>query len=247
VFARSNTEKIAPMGQPVIKSILDRVIALRGRRPVVLFDLDGTLYDNRPRTLRILHAFAAQLPKEHAEDARIIRSVTSDDLLYRLDETLGPRGVSDAIIQQAQAAWRVRFFTDAACADDVPVAGSVAFARACWEAGATLVYLTGRDTPGMLLGTTRTLRDDGFPIAVPRVELVMKPSFDEPDMAFKLRLLEPLDELGLVVASFDNEPGNCNLFRHRWPDAHTVLLDTQKAPGAPPLADGCHIVPNFIG
>jgi hypothetical protein len=234
------------MGQSVIEAILNRVVALRGRRPVILFDLDGTLYDNRPRTLRILHAFAAQLPKEHADEAKILRALTAHDLLYRLDETLAPRGVSDAIIGQAQAAWRVRFFTDAACADDVPVTGSVAFARACWEAGATLVYLTGRDTPGMLLGTTRTLRDDGFPIAVPRVELVMKPSFDEPDTAFKDRLLDPLDELGIVVASFDNEPANCNLFHRRWPDALTVLLDTQKAPGAPPLDPRCHIVPNFL-
>ncbi len=230
----------------VLPAIIERIHALRGKRPVVLFDLDGTLYDNRPRTLRILHAFAAQLPKEHARAASVLRSLTANDLLYRLDETLGPRGVSSEIIQQAQSAWRVRFFTDAACADDVPVAGSVAFARECWNAGATLVYLTGRDIPGMLLGTTRTLRDDGFPMGVPRVELVMKPDFEEPDMTFKQRLLDPLDELGEIVASFDNEPGNCNLFRGRWPDAFTVFLDTQKAPGAPPLVDGCHTVTHFV-
>lgn len=212
----------------------------------MLFDLDGTLYDNRPRTLRILHAFAAQLPKEHAEAARTLRALTAADLQYRLDETLGPRGVSADIIARAQSAWRARFFTDAACADDVPVAGAVAFARACWDAGATVVYLTGRDIPGMLLGTTRTLRDDGFPIAVPRVELVMKPTFEEGDTEFKQRLLDAFDELGTVVASFDNEPGNCNLFHRRWPEAFTVLLDTQKAPGAPPLDTGCHVVPHFV-
>jgi hypothetical protein len=97
----------------------------------------------------------------------------------------------------------------------------------------------------MLLGTSRTLRDDGFPIGIPRVELVMKPTFDEPDTEFKLRLLVELGELGHVVASFDNEPGNCNLFYRRWPDSHVVLLDTQKAPGAPPLDAGIVTIPTF--
>lgn len=234
------------MGQSVLATILQSVHALRGGRPVVIFDLDGTLYDNRPRTLRILHAFAAQLPREHAEIARKIRALSANDVRYRLEETLAPIGVSDSMIALAREAWRVRFFTDAACADDVPVPGSVTFARECWDAGATLVYLTGRDTPGMLLGTARTLRDDGFPMGVPRVELVMKPTFEEPDLDFKQRLLAEFDELGKVVASFDNEPGNCNLFRRRWPEAFTVLLDTQKAPGAPPLDAGCHVVPHFV-
>lgn len=229
----------------VLARILETIETHRAERPVVLFDLDGTLYDNRPRTLRILHAYAAQLPREHACDAEKLRALTSADLHYRLDETLAPRGISPAVIEGAKAAWRVRFFTDAACADDVPVAGAVSYVRRCWDLGATVVYLTGRDIPGMLLGTSRTLRDDGFPIAVPRVELVMKPSFDEGDTVFKQRLLASLSELGRVVASFDNEPANCNLFHQRWPQAFTVLLDTQRAPGAPLLEPACFTVSSF--
>jgi hypothetical protein len=233
------------MSAPVLHRILDSIRTHRARRPVVLFDLDGTLYDNRPRTLRILHAFAAQLPSEQHEIAEKIRGIAYTDLKYRLDETLIPLGVPDDVIEKAQAAWRLRFFTDAACSDDIPVRGSVHFVRACWDLGATVVYLTGRDIPGMLLGTSRTLRDDGFPIAIPRVELVMKPTFEEPDTEFKLRLLVELSELGHVIASFDNEPGNCNLFYRRWPESHVVLLDTQKAPGAPPLDPGIDTVPTF--
>lgn len=229
----------------VLSAILDTITRRRAERPVVLFDLDGTLYDNRPRTLRILHAFAAQLPPEHARDAQIILALPYTELRYRLDDSLAGRGVSPSVVEAATVAWRARFFTDAACSDDIPVAGAVRFVRACWDRGATVVYLTGRDIPGMLLGTSRTLRDDGFPLAIPRVELVMKPTFEEGDVAFKERLLAPLSELGLVVASFDNEPANCNLFHGRWPDAHNVLLDTLKAPGAPPLAAGVAVVPTF--
>jgi hypothetical protein len=228
-----------------LTAVLRAVEAHRSERPVVLFDLDGTLYDNRPRTLRILHAFAAQLPPQHARDARAILALPYTELRYRIDDTLGPLGVAPSVIEAAAAAWRVRFFSDAACSDDIPVAGAVAFVRACWERGATVVYLTGRDVPGMLLGTSRTLRDDGFPLAVPRVELVMKPSFEEGDVVFKERLLEPLSDLGRVVGAFDNEPANCNLFRARWPEAHTALIDTLRAPGAPALADGVATIKTF--
>lgn len=228
-----------------LAKILAEIEARRAERPVVIFDLDGTLYDNRSRTIRILHAFAASLEHEHARDAAAIRLLTPSDLKYLLDETLLPLGVNPAVIERAKQRWFARFFTDAACADDVPVRGAVPFVRACYDRGATVVYLTGRDVPGMLVGTVRTLRDDGFPIGMARVEVVFKPTFEEPDTAFKVRMLDAMDELGRVVATFENEPGNANMFHRRWPAAHTVLLDTQHAPGAPALDAACSRVPNF--
>lgn len=243
-----------PWGRPVaytarvstaLRAILDAIAARRDERPVVIFDLDGTLYDNRPRTIRILHAFAANLGPAHARDAAVIRGLTASDLKYRIDQTLGPLGVDAEVIAQAQQRWFQRFFTDTACADDVPHRGAVQFVRLCYEAGATVVYLTGRDIPGMLVGTVRTLRDDGFPVAQPRVELVLKPTFEENDVVFKTRMLDAMDELGTVIATFENEPGNCNLFLSRWPASWAVLIDTQCAPGAPPLDAGCTLIPHF--
>lgn len=228
-----------------LRAILDEVEARRAERPVVIFDLDGTLYDNRPRTIRIVHAFAASLPPEKAKDAAILRALRDAHLKYRLDDTLRPLGVSEETIDAATKRWRERFFTDAACADDVPHRGAVPFVRACFDRGATVVYLTGRDVPGMLVGTVRTLRDDGFPIGLPRISLVLKPTFEEPDTEFKVRMLPAMGELGHVVATFENEPGNANLFRRAWPDSHAVLVETQYAPGAPPLDEGCVRVPHF--
>ncbi len=233
------------MTEHPLQRILDDVVRLRAERPVVIFDLDGTLYDNRGRTLRILHAFAASLEHEHARDAVAIRSLGIDDLKYLIEDTLLPLGVDPSVVARAKKTWASRFFTDAACADDIPVRGAVPFARACHDRGATVVYLTGRDIPGMLVGTVRTLRDDGFPIGVPRCELVFKPTFEENDTAFKIRVLDAMDELGRVVATFENEPGNCNVFRRRWPDSLAVLVTTQHAPGAPPLDAECIRVPNF--
>lgn len=73
----------------------------------------------------------------------------------------------------------------------------------------------------------------------------MKPAFEEGDTDFKARLLEPLAELGHVVASFDNEPVNCNLFLKRWPEAASVLLDTLCAPGSPPIDPGVESIRTF--
>ena len=230
-----------------LQTILDEIDARHrvGERPVVIFDLDGTLYDNRPRTIRIVHALAASLPPEHDRDAAIIRTLGPNDLRYRLEDTLRPLGVSEEVITMAKKRWFTRFFTDTACADDVPVRGAAPFVQRCFHRGATVVYLTGRDIPGMLVGTVRTLRDDGFPIGQPRVELVLKPTFEEDDTGFKRRMLDPMNELGTIVATFENEPGNANLFHHRWPESFAVLLDTQSAPGAPPLEPACIRVPDF--
>lgn len=212
---------------------------------MVLFDLDGTLYDNRPRTLRIVHALAASLGPEHAADAEVLRGLDVDALRYRLDDTLRPLGVSDEVVALAKKRWFSRFFTDTACSDDVPVRGAVPFVGACFARGATIVYLTGRDVPGMLVGTVRTLRDDGFPIGQPRIELVLKPTFEEDDVAFKRRMLDPMNALGTVVGTFENEPGNCNLFKKRWPASHAILIETQCAPEAPPLDASCLRIPHF--
>lgn len=229
-----------------LQQMLDTIAARRAERPVVIFDLDGTLYDNRSRTLRILHAFAASLGPEHRADARAMLAMTAQDLVYRLDDSLRPRGVAEAVRKAAQDAWFKRFFTDAACADDVPHRGAVRFVRACYDRGATVVYLTGRDIPNMLVGTVRTLRDDGFPIGRPRIEMVLKPTFEEDDKVFKSRHLDDMDSLGVVVGTFENEPGNTNLFAGRWPDAMHVFVDTHHAPNPPPLDSRAVSVKDFV-
>lgn len=227
------------------RTILDAVGARRRERPVCIFDLDGTLYENRPRTLRILHAVAASLEPEHRDDATSILALSWQDLAYRVEDSLRPRGVSEVVIERCITAWRRKFFTDTACSDDIPHRGAVRFVRQCYDRGATVVYLTGRDIPGMLVGTVRTLRDDGFPVGVPRTELVLKPTFEEPDISFKERMFDSFDELGTVTATFENEPGNANKFLQRWPSAYSVFVATQWAPGAPDPAPGVVRVEDF--
>ena len=55
----------------LLDRVVDRVRALRAERTpaVVVFDLDGTLIDNRPRVVAILHELAEHWQGRHTEAA----------------------------------------------------------------------------------------------------------------------------------------------------------------------------------
>ncbi len=214
--------------------------------PVVVFDLDGTIMDNRPRTVTILKELAAELAAEAHSAAEKLAAANAETLAYLLGDTLQRLGVEHPeVVARAEAFWKTRFFSDDYLKHDVAVPGSLDLAKACYEAGATLVYFTGRDLPLMSLGSFGSLRDLGFPIGVVGTELVCKPHFHIPDEAFKREEGPKIARIGKVVAAFDNEPGNCNAFLEMCPDAEVVFVDTQHLPGAPALAKGVHVVPDL--
>ncbi len=217
------------------------------RTPVVVFDLDGTLLDNRPRTLAILREYAAVCEDRDPEVASRLRHARIHDLDYLLTDSLARLGVHRAdVVAELQTFWRERFFADGYLGHDVPLPGAIAYVRACHDAGALVVYLTGRDLPLMGVGTLASLRDLGFPIAIPATELVLKPDASLPDEAFKRLTAPELARVGHVVAAFDNEPANCNVVLAHYPDAHVVYVDTQHLPGAPELDPGIHCVRDFV-
>jgi len=214
--------------------------------PVLVFDLDGTLLDNRPRVARILHELAESWRGAHPTEASALASVSAGQIVYGLTENLTQLGVRDPALQAAGLEfWKARFFVDAYLRYDVETAGARQFVRACYDAGATIVYLTGRDLPNMALGTFASLRDCGFPIGVVGTSLVTKPSYEIPDADFKHEVAPSLVRHGNVVATFDNEPANCNLFLQHLPAARCVFLDTHHAPNPPPLDDRAVVLDTF--
>jgi len=217
------------------------------RAGVVVFDLDGTLMDNRPRTAVILRELASSWSAREPAIAAKLASANADELLYLLTDSLAKLGVTRTdLVAEAETFWRDRFFTDRYLAYDVEVAGASAFARACYEAGGVLVYFTGRDLPLMGVGSFASLRDLGFPIGVPGTELVLKPDAAMPDEAFKRMSGPALARVGRIVGIFDNEPANCNVLGRHFPDAASVLLDTQRLPGAPELDRGVRVIADFL-
>lgn len=233
------------------KALLERVVERcqqngKARTPVVVFDLDGTLMDNRPRTAMILRELGTLWRERDPIAAAKLEAARQEDLAYLLTDTLARLGITRTeLLRDAEVFWRERFFTDGYLAHDVEVPGASSFARDCYAAGGILVYFTGRDLPLMGLGSFASLRDLDFPIGVPGTELVLKPDANMPDEAFK-RLVGPsLARVGHVVAIFDNEPGNCNVLGGHFPDADAVLLDTQHLPGAPELDPKVSVIGDF--
>ncbi len=233
----------------VLQRVLERVAGDAndgGPLPILVFDLDGTLYDTRYRTLQILMEYVDEVRSEFPDVADALATLEVQRVRYLLTDTLRECGLTHPdLVRDVTHFWRERYFSDEYCEYDTPTEGAPEYVRACHEAGAGIVYLAGRDIPGMLLGTVVSLRDHGFPIAVSGAELVLKPDATMGDEAFKRGTLPLLGRGGRVVGFFDNEPANCNLARQLYPDAEVAMLDTQKVPGAPDHEDGVQLVSDF--
>jgi beta-phosphoglucomutase-like phosphatase (HAD superfamily) len=243
---------LKPPPLPSQIDVLSRVLERIGDHPdpepppLVVFDLDGTLFDNRARTLQILMEYAAEIEGELPDVARALSVLTADEIHYLLSDTLRGVGLTRADdVRDISQYWHGRFFSDDYLHHDLACEGAAEYVNQCHEAGATVIYLTGRDVAGMLLGTVASLRDHGFPIGKAGVELVLKPDANLADEAFKRMALPTLARTGRMVGFFDNEPANCNTAIKLYPDADVVLLETQRVDGAPECDDGIHRLVDF--
>lgn len=233
-----------------LQRILDRVQAKTSRQSssLVIFDLDGTLFDNRPRTAYILRQIADQFEAElpqlvQAMDDNVLQDYSL--IQYGPMATLDCLGVTDdkereRIVEQ----WAKRFFTDEYQHFDVPLPGAKNFVTQIYEAGATVIYLTGRDV-NMLVGLTETLRMCGFPVGVVGTMTMTKKEFNQDDGIFKENVAAYLDRLGEVIAIFENEPANSNLLQKIFPGAVSMFLLTQHRQDAPSLDDGIVRIRDF--
>tara|TARA_B100000674_G_C37879892_1_gene933781 strand:+ start:325 stop:1047 length:723 start_codon:yes stop_codon:yes gene_type:complete len=219
-----------------------------GRDPLVIFDLDGTLYDNRTRTFRILEEYAHQEAERLPELLRAAQNLRLDDVEYLMVDTLKSVDFTDEnAIQGLMAYWKTCFFTDEYVELDLPIPGAATFVRRLHAEGVIPVYLTGRDAPNMLKGTVSCLHRDKFPVGTVDTRIVLKDRFERPDEEYKEAVIASIQRSGEVIAAFDNEPGLCNLFHKAFPSAAVCLLDTSHGPGAPPLDAGLQRAPDFIG
>ena len=217
--------------------ILDQILdeCRRADRPVVVFDLDSTLFSTAARNLRILTEFAAEPGVPPAMAADIAR-LGVDDMGWNVVQDLQRRGHADAdTLARLRAYWFERFFTNEYCQLDDPMPGAVRYCHDCCDVGATVYYLTGRDEPGMGDGTRASLRKHGFPFDVPHATLRLKPRFEMADLEFKREVVAELPAFGEIVGCFENEPVNANLFAASFPAAHMVFLETVHSPDPPPL------------
>jgi hypothetical protein len=228
------------------RSGLLKRLAERSGEGAIVLDLDGTLLDNRPRVVKIFHELADAWSESKPEAAAKLRRSTVAGVVYGLADNVRRLGIEDeALIREAFEFWRSRFFYDEYMKYDVATPGALSFVKACHARGCLIVYLTGRDLPNMALGTFGSLRDLGFPIGVPNTSLITKPTFEMPDVEFKMAVAPQLSLHTPVLAAIDNEPANVNLFLELHPESLGILIDTQHAPDPPELDPRARVIDSF--
>ncbi len=231
------------MGIPQLREVLTRIdrAVEDGVLPVVVFDLDSTLFSTEPRNLQIFREFARERVEQYPELEPLLQSVKREHMGWNIHESLRAQGLeNETLLSELKRFWSERFFTDDYVLCDDPSPGAVEYVTAVFERGALVYYLTGRHAGGMELGTVRALRKAGFPFWRGRTPLHLKPSFAMADRDFKDQALDEIRSFrGRVVATFENEPGNANLFLQAFPEAlHFLLLtvcSTEAEEPAPEL------------
>lgn len=213
------------------KQILDEVLgrAVRaGARGVVVFDLDSTLLDNRPRQAQILaeygasigHPVIAGIRPEHWRGWDVRRALRNAGL---------PEDEVKQHFDAARRFWRERFFTSRYCALDVHVPGAPEYVRELQKTGVQIAYVTGRHLE-MGEGTVASFRSTGIPEPDGKqIHLMLKPTMDMHDDAWKRDAHARLDRVGEVIAAFDNEPAHVNGYAEAFPGATVVHLDTDHS------------------
>ncbi len=240
------------MSQP-LKTILDPSVLARtlercekaGSQGVVVFDLDSTLLNNRPRQARILREFGKARGLAALEKAQAHHWQGWD-----MRRAMANVGLESSEIEQfadeAKAFWRERFFTSEYCVEDEAILGAVDFVGAVAERGAQIAYVTGRHE-AMRSGTLANFSRHRFVLPGERTHLLMKPTFEISDDTWKEMAYEQLRALGRVLAAFDNEPTHINGYGQAFPDALAVHLDTDHSGRDVALLPGVVSVKNFSG
>lgn len=210
----------------VVRSVVSS--ARQGLRPVVVFDLDSTLFDTAKRNLWILRCWA-----ENGPFREIVAGLPEAEFGWDATRPLLARvALSEGELAELRRFWADHFFTDEAVLHDAPAPGAAAFARAIHDSGGHVYYLTGRHVTGMAAGTAAALTRHGFPLWRGRVTLHLKPTFEMGDERFKAMAVGDIADSGMTVATFDNEPGNCNVFLRAFPDANHFVFGNVRSPNA---------------
>jgi hypothetical protein len=211
----------------------------------LVFDLDSTLLNNRPRNAQIMCEYGAL----HNEPA-LSRADASHFVNWDTRHSMTLAGLDEALItthiDNYEDFWLQRFFTGEYCQYDIAVSGAVTFVGEIAQRGGTVCYLTGRDE-SMRAGRQASLEKLGFPVpGHTGVTLVMKTERGEADDKFKHEAMAQLVDTGGIAAAFDNEPTHINSYRQTFPAAVCVHLFTDHSMRQVPLLDGIYSINNFL-
>jgi hypothetical protein len=221
-----------------IEDIKGRVA--NGESVKVVFDLDDTIWDNRPRTLELARRFDAE------RGTNLFERLTLDQVGRDGYQTAMNAGLGREDARAFNAYWKPRVFTDEMAEFDAPIPEVDDLAHQAHEAGAEVIYMTGR--PNAQRDSTRAeLQRLGLPDADDE-HLIMKPSLNQPTADYKVRELKKLLEagdshLGWFMTESRRDLGAIQDARL---DVPTVLLDAPWERGGRPVDPATPIFPSQV-
>lgn len=232
------------------KQFLDQ---LRSSRPEgsLILDIDDTLIDCRHRKKRVISDFVSQLGDSHASFERShlerLKSIEVEQVRFRISECLEALEILHPELEsQLFGFWRQHYFSYSYLKTDIAFSGAIEFVKQCLRTGVHIIYLTGRDEPGMGQGTRERLLELGFPLEQERIQLILKPDPQQPDLEFKRQALQSIAKsFPPVVALFENEIRNLNMMAEYFKKSSLFWRPTLQSPNQPEPHPDIRSFPSF--
>lgn len=235
--------RIRPGWADELRRVLEKATAAKASG-LLVFDLDSTVFDNRPRQSRIVRELGKAKGLPPLMKCGVEHWTSGWDLKAAMVACGLTDADADALYKEAKAFWVDRFFTSEYCVDDVEVPGATSYLHAAVKTGAQVLYVTGRHE-AMRSGTVKCFEKCGMPVPGGAVQLLMKPTLRESDDGYKRDTHARLKGLGTLVAAFDNEPTHINDYALQFPDAVVIHLATDHSGRPVELHPRTVSVPDF--
>ncbi len=219
-----------------------RSIQKSGMSCLLAFDLDATLFDVSHRHQKVIQDFTS-LPQTHAqfshhlEKLKEVRFSKTDWAIDGPLERVGLLGQEDSaeLYDLLHDFWYEKYFSNEYLEYDRPYDGAVEFVQKIWQAGADVVYLTGRDIPRMGEGSLKTLKRWNFPVAQERAQLLLKKEKGLNDARFKADWFLHAKQKDYSHAYFfENEPVNLQVMATDCPHVELIFFDSSHSGKALP-------------
>lgn len=230
--------------QDRVLSEVERRVASAGPGALAVFDLDGCLFDNRPRQVQIYRVWASRNDVVELAALRVehFQSWSAVETFERLGLSASR---AQELADRSADFWERWFFDDDYVTLDHALPGASRFVRRLHEHGARVLYLTGR-THNQRRSTLANLRRHGFPVDDDGGNLRTKPGPHISDRDYKREAFEGIDLEGELACFMDNEPCHVNHAHLRFPEAAVVWLRTDHSPAAEPVVTGVASVFGFL-
>jgi hypothetical protein len=213
------------------------------QKPLVVFDLDSTLFDVFPRLEKALidisltSEFMQRFPEVNSY-FRNIKTLRNDWGFIKVLRRAGVDHDHFELFEYVREAWIKRFFSNEYIHYDVPYEGASFFVNQLHKMEIPIVYLTGRDVARMEKGSREVLLKWDFPLNDTNAKLVLKPFKEMDDAQFKCDWFKSLDINDYSkIFLFENEPVNINLIQNVLPEIEMVFFDSTHSGKEPPPSE----------